>query len=137
MNELFESLHLGTKRNHDVNIVVDGKIIPVMVTSIETERSSYEQRAKIKLEGFINYWFYGNNNAVGISTIPSNMMYEKIIFNKPATIVIWKDGTKTVVKCQKNDVYDPEKGLALCFMKKTLGNQGNFNNILKSALSSE
>lgn len=52
-------------------------------------------------------------------------------------IVIWKDGSKTVVKCQKNDEYDPEKGLALCFMKKALGNKGNFNNILKKELPLE
>lgn len=48
---------------------------------------------------------------------------EKVIYNNPATIVIWKDGTKTVVKKQDSDpVYDPEKGLAICFMKKALGN---------------
>lgn len=47
---------------------------------------------------------------------------DKAIFNDPATIVLWADGTKTVVKCQEGDAYDPEKGLALCYMKKYLGN---------------
>lgn len=59
--------------------------------------------------------------------------YKKIIFNNPATIILWKDGSKTVVKCQtqNGDVYDPEKGIALCFMKKALGNTSRaFNNIL-------
>lgn len=46
----------------------------------------------------------------------------KAIFNDPATIVLWGDGTKTVVKCQEGDAYDSEKGLALCYMKKYLGN---------------
>lgn len=55
---------------------------------------------------------------------------EKVIFNNPATIVIWKDGTKTVVKCQNDEQFDPEKGLALCFMKKALGNKSNFNNAI-------
>ena len=54
-----------------------------------------------------------------------------VIFNPPATIVNWADGTKTVVKCQNNETFDPEKGLALCFMKKINGNQSNFNNIFK------
>ncbi|MBR1703131.1 MAG: hypothetical protein IJ716_14485 [Lachnospiraceae bacterium] len=65
--------------------------------------------------------------------IPSSngMPYEKIIFNDPATIVIWKDGTKTIVKCQPGEVYDKEKGVALCFMKKALGNKGNFNNVFR------
>ena len=56
---------------------------------------------------------------------------KKVIFNKPATIVYWEDGTKTVVKCGKDDVYDEEKGLALCFMKKALNNKGNYNNTFK------
>lgn len=45
-------------------------------------------------------------------------IYKKIIINPPATIVIWNDGTKTVVKATENDIYDPEKGVALCFLKK-------------------
>lgn len=56
---------------------------------------------------------------------------QRVLFNDPATIVFWKDGTKTVVKCQEGDVYSEEVGLALCFAKKALGNQGNFNNVFK------
>jgi len=56
---------------------------------------------------------------------------KKVIFNNPATIVYWEDGTKTVVKCGKDDTFDEEKGLALCFMKKALDNKGNYNNVLK------
>lgn len=51
---------------------------------------------------------------------------QKVIFNDPATIVFWKDGTKTVVKCGENDIYDPEKGLAMAISKKALGNKGNY-----------
>lgn len=54
-----------------------------------------------------------------------------VIFNDPATIVLWKDGTKTVVKCQPEDIYEKEVGLALCIAKKALGNQSNFNNVFK------
>lgn len=54
----------------------------------------------------------------------------RVIFNDPATVVYWKDGTKTVVKAH-NEPFDPEKGLAMAFMKKALGNKGNFNNTLK------
>lgn len=56
---------------------------------------------------------------------------EKVIFNDPATIVIWKDKTKTVVKCQEGDTYSPELGLAMCISKKYLGNKGNFNEVFK------
>lgn len=56
---------------------------------------------------------------------------KKVIFNNPATIVLWEDGTKTVVKAQNGETFDEEKGLALAISKKVLGNKGNFNNIFK------
>lgn len=43
---------------------------------------------------------------------PSNPI-KQVIFNGPATIVYWKDGSKTIVKCQEGAVNDPEKGLAM------------------------
>lgn len=75
----------------------------------------------------------------------SNMLkgkIEKVIFNDPATIVFWKDGTKTVVKagsnpvdisndCWNEDKFDPEKGLAMAIAKKALGNEGNYYNEFK------
>jgi hypothetical protein len=54
---------------------------------------------------------------------------KRVIFNDPATIVLWEDGTKTVVKKQKDDKkkkFDKEKGLAMSIAKKALGNQGNY-----------
>ena len=56
---------------------------------------------------------------------------KKVIFNDPATIVYWKDGTKTVVKCQDDDKFDKEKGLAMAIVKKLFGNKGNYNKIFK------
>ena len=55
----------------------------------------------------------------------------KVIFNEPATIVFWKDGTKTVVKAQDGEPFDKEKGLAMAFVKKIHGNKGNYNNIFR------
>lgn len=48
---------------------------------------------------------------------------KNVIFNDPATIVFWTDGTKTVVKCQDGEEFDPEKGLAMAISKKALGNK--------------
>ncbi len=134
MNELFNCLYLGREKGLDVKVIVNDRVIPIIVTNMETSSLSYEQRIKIKLDGIIEQY---SSMESGVSNIPFDMMYEKVIFNEPATIVIWKDGSKIVVKCQKNDEYDPEKGLALCFMKKALGNKGNFNNILKKELPLE
>lgn len=62
---------------------------------------------------------------------------EKIIFNDPATIVFWKDGTKTVVKCGEDDIFDPEKGLAMAISKKALGNKGYYYDAFKKWLPEE
>ena len=56
---------------------------------------------------------------------------KKVIFNDPATIVFWKDGTKTVVKCGDGDIFDPEKGLAMAIAKKALGNKGHYFETVK------
>ena len=49
-----------------------------------------------------------------------------VIFNDPATIVFWVDGSKTVVKCQERETFDPEKGLAMAISKKVLGNNYSY-----------
>ena len=49
-----------------------------------------------------------------------------VIFNPPATIVFWSDNTKTVVQARGDDIYDPEKGLAMAISKKMLGNKRDY-----------
>lgn len=61
---------------------------------------------------------------------------QNVIFNDPATIVIWADGTKTVVKAE-NEPYDPEKGLAMAIAKKFFDNKGYYFDIFKKWLPVE
>lgn len=63
-------------------------------------------------------------------------MIEKVIFNDPATIVIWSDGIKTVVKCA-NEEFDKEKGLAMAICKRVLGNEGNYFNEFRKWIEDE
>lgn len=76
------------------------------------------------------------NSIYGISSshIPE---IKNVIFNDPATIVFWEDGTKTVVKCQDGDEFDPEKGLAMAIAKKAYGNKGSYCNKMKKWLPKE
>lgn len=55
---------------------------------------------------------------------------KNVIFNEPATIVLWGDGTKTVVKAENED-FDPEKGLAMAIAKKVYGNKGSYFNQIR------
>jgi len=60
-----------------------------------------------------------------------NELINKVIFNDPATIVYWKDGTKTVVQCLKTDTYSKETGLAMCILKKLCGSKIKYNEIFE------
>lgn len=46
---------------------------------------------------------------------------KKVIFNGPATIVIWADGAKTVVKCAEGDTNSKFAGLAIAICKHMYG----------------
>lgn len=51
---------------------------------------------------------------------------KNVIFNPPATVVYWSDGSKTVVKCNAKDNFDPEKGLAMAIAKRCANNSPDF-----------
>lgn len=88
-----------------------------------------------------------NNLAITLQDINQRMTYSehnkknamldqivKVIFNNPATIVIWANGDKTIVKCD-GEKFDPEKGLAMAITKYLLGNnQGYYYDIFKKWL---
>ena len=74
----------------------------------------------------------------GFQAMTPNGMYipdiKNVYFNYPHTIVMWADGTKTIVKCQEGDFYDNQVGLAMAISKKALGNSGNYYNVFKKHL---
>ena len=45
----------------------------------------------------------------------------KVLYNNPATIVFWSDGTQTRNVCPKDTLYNPDTGLAFCVLKKFMG----------------
>ena len=53
----------------------------------------------------------------------------KVIFNEPATIVFWTDGTKTIVKCGENEIPDDYVAFCAALGKKVFGS----NSALKRA----
>lgn len=80
---------------------------------------------------------YINNSFFNFDAISSGLPEIKdVMYHEPAVIVFWTDGTKTVVKAQE-ETFDPEKGLAMAFAKKILGNKGNYYNLFKKWLPQE
>lgn len=53
-----------------------------------------------------------------------NKIYIKeVIYNDPAVIVFWSDGTKTTSKRDPLDGWDTEKGLLVCILKKLVNSE--------------
>lgn len=60
---------------------------------------------------------------------------DHVIFNGPATIAFWADGTKTVVKCAEGEHYNKRTAVMWCIMKKLYGNSTRVNKILDKLVS--
>ena len=91
------------------------------VGSVDITKSSYDSMFETRVTSRNLNWM--------LTELPGLPKIKRVIFNDPATIVLWEDGTKTVVKKQKDDKkkkFDKEKGLAMAIAKKALGNQGNY-----------
>ena len=58
---------------------------------------------------------------------------KNVIFNNPCTIILWNDGTKTIVRCEGEE-FDAEKAIAMAFMKRAMGNKGSYYNTIRKWL---
>lgn len=83
--------------------------------------------------------FYVPTRPAGKESAPSLPlpMPNDVIFNGPATIVLWNDGTKTVVKCQPGDTFSYEVGLMAAMLKRYMGNDNTYNKVLNKWLPAE
>ena len=117
-----------------VNPVTIQSVDP-LETILNKQISEYIKADLENTERIFKTMNYGTNkNSV---TIISKTSIKDVIFNNPATIVLWADGTKTVVKCQNDDSFDPEVGLAMAIAKKALGNKGNYCNTIKKWIEND
>lgn len=64
---------------------------------------------------------------------PKNI--KKVIFNPPATIVIFKDDTKVVVKTSDKEHYDPEKGFLMAMARIMFESRAEFNRLMDKNLN--
>ena len=73
-----------------------------------------------------------NNNYNQVNQKQLKLNIREVIFNDPATIVFWLDGTKTIVKKVDDEPWDPEKGLAMAIIKKYFGTNKEIKKIILS-----
>lgn len=124
-----------------INLETDWDFTPYSVPTFKLElhvegTNIYEHFYKSKFsDKKLADIFHSEANSILASQLFPDI--KKVIYNDPATIVLWSDGTKTIVKCQEGETFDAEKGLALCFVKKILGNTGSYYNVIKEHIKGE
>ena len=57
----------------------------------------------------------------------------KIIHSGPVTVVFWKDGTKTLVRCAAHDAYDEYNAFCAALAIKMYGNNSKLKKMIKKA----
>lgn len=90
--------------------VVDGKI---------TNDNGVTYRGYDDVIKFLSGWYK-------FEKVTDDSIISRVIFNDPATIILWSDGTKTIAKTHGDDAFDPEKGFAVACAKKLLGGGNAF-----------
>lgn len=128
MNNVINKLAMGRPTNLDI----DGIKVPVWIDTINTR---YDWGStQVSFEGHI----INLDNVTKIKSIPNAKVpsIKTVHFSGPVTVVIWEDMTKTIVRCNNENV-DYEKGLAMAIAKKALGTNksgSNYYDIFKKWL---
>ena len=72
------------------------------------------------------------NKLIGGTDEMKNVDVKKIIFSGPKTIVLWSDGTKTIVSMSKDETnFDPEAAFCAAYAKKMFGTNSKIKRIIK------
>lgn len=59
---------------------------------------------------------------------------DKVIFNGDRTIILWKSGNKTMVKCAEDEEFDYYSGFCAALAKKIFGSTANAQKFLESKM---
>ena len=95
-----------------------GKVYDVFNGNI-TNDNGFTYRDYDDVIKFLSGWYK-------FAKVTDDSIISRVIFNDPATIILWSDGTKTIAKTHGDDAFDPEKGFAVACAKKLLGNGASF-----------
>lgn len=72
------------------------------------------------------------NKLIGGADEMKNVDVKKIIFSGPKTIVLWSDGTKTIVSMSKDELrFDPEAAFCAAYTKKMFGSNSKIKRIIE------
>lgn len=83
-------------------------------------------------EDTVEYTKELRNKLIGGANEMKNADVKKIIFSGPKTIVLWTDGTKTIVSMSKDETnFDPEAAFCAAYTKKMFGTNSKIKRVIK------
>lgn len=95
--------------------------LDLVVNSVETFVDYFNGDTKVHIDAQVA----SKSRKYPTQVNPFNI--KRVIFNGPATIVFWNDGTKTVVKCAEEEIYNKRTAIMWAIMKKAYGNSSRVN----------
>ena len=96
-------------------------------------KKNYKGRIGVYIHGYVNpenkdgmFWFEEQSLAIipDASAFTDDAIHQ-VIFSGSKTIVVWKDGTKTMVSCFEGDQYDRYAGFCAAIAKRIYGSTSN------------
>ena len=101
-------------------------------------RKKYKDKIGVQIQGHNHpdseygvFWFKEKFLAViPDSSILVDDAIKQVIFSGPKTIILWKDGTKTITTCGEGDRYDKYVGFCAAVTKKMFGSTTKVKKIL-------
>lgn len=108
------------------------------VGQIGIVRKNYNNKVGVLFNGYRNpdsehgvFWFKEDFVAIILSGVISEDAIKQVIFNGPKTIILWVDGSKTIVSCSENDTYDRYIGFCAAVAKKMFGSTSQIKKIIE------
>lgn len=95
------------------------KGIPIYCENLE--KKGFDSETVVIMDE--NYYKEGIRSVprINISLDEKERLPKRYIVNKGAVILFWEDGTKTIVKRNRNDKHDPIKGFLWAYFEKSSG----------------
>lgn len=137
LSEKFDTVRIRTRfyKNGDSTINIPSEVFNALSLLFKHTYYGYVDIDNVALDNYIandiGITYEAYKQIKSLTSHQREREIKKVIFNEPATIVFWADGTKTVVKCSKDDEFDPEKGLAMAIAKKFFGNENGYSKNIK------
>lgn len=122
----YDQVHNRRWRHLTIDSCISGEYIPCWKILTIDDKALYDTYILSKYPDLKNEESMMNINDI-----------KEVIFNNPATVVYWKDGSKTVVQCQDGEPFDPEKGLAMAISRKVFGNKWDYYHVFRKFLKKQ